>query len=235
MNKPKPKTAILYARFSPRPKAAECESCESQLVDLRAYCKRNGWEVAGEYSDKALSGGNDWEDRPGMFDAATACKRGMLFVVRNFHRLFRDTEKALVFKSMIERKGCRIYSATEESACDNSPIGNLVATIFLAIAEYDRAITRARTRAKMREHQANGRAMSKQAPYGMMADPAAPGRWVANPIETTAIETIRVLWSKGQTLRGIARTLTERKLGMRGGRPWNHVQVGRILRREGLM
>jgi len=231
----KPKTkAVLYARFSPRPNAAECESCEAQLQDLKQYAWKRGYEIVGEYQDKALSGGDDWKDRPGMFDAASASKRGTLFVVRAFDRLFRDTEKALVFKSMLAAKGVKIRSITEESACDDSPVGNLVATIFLAVAEYQRAVIRARTKSKMLDHQANGRRMSKLCPYGTKPNPQSPGRLVADLDEVATIETIRKWHAEGMTLRGIARRLMEN--GIRGrGEKWSHVTVRRILAREGVL
>ena len=170
--------AILYARFSPRPNAADCESCESQLADLRSYCKAHGYTIAGEFHDKALSGGDDWTDRPGMFDAATACKRGMVFAVRSFDRLFRDTRKALMFACDLEKKGVQIVSITEEAASLNTPEAKLMRTFFLALAEYQREIIRARTRAKMRAHQANGRRMSNHVPWGTMRDPANPKRLI---------------------------------------------------------
>jgi len=223
--------AILYARFSPRPNAAECESCESQLNDLRAYCTRLGWEIAGEYQDKALSGGNDWQDRPGMFDAAQACKRGNVFVVLAFDRLFRDTEKALVFKSLLEAKGVTIRSITEEVACDGSPIANMVRTIFLAVAEYQREMIRARTRAKMLEHQRNGRRMSLRTPYGTMNDPCDPKRLVPCREEQAAIVVICDLQSRGLGLREIARKLEELRIPRRGKEKWTHGLVRSILTR----
>lgn len=225
--------AILYARFSPRPNAAECESCEAQLADLRQYCSKRGYEIAGQFEDKALSGGNDWTKRRGMFDAATACQRGDLFVVRAFDRLFRDTEKALVFKSMLAAKGVKVRSITEESACDDSPVGNLLRTLFLAVAEYQRAVIRARTRAKMRQYQREGRAMSKDPPYGARINPQSPGRLIVDLNEVQTLETIRRLHHDGKSLRGIARELNEAGIQSRGDR-WTHTTIARILRREGL-
>jgi len=54
--------AILYARFSPRPHAEDCDSCERQIADLRAWCKAHNHEIVGEFQDRALSGGDDWTD-----------------------------------------------------------------------------------------------------------------------------------------------------------------------------
>ncbi len=230
----KPLRRILYARFSPRPNAAECESCEAQLAQLREYAEARGWEIVGEFQDKALSGGDDWSDRPGMCEASGECKRNMIFVVRSFDRLFRDTTKAMIFAAMMEAKGARIHSITEESACDGSPVANMVRTIFLAIAEYQREMGNARTRAAMLRHQAGGRRMSCEPPYGTMRDPRRPTHLITNTEEIATIDTIKQLYKGGMTLRGIARELTKRKVERRGKYHWNHTLVRRVLIREGL-
>ena len=69
---------ILYARFSPRPDAAESESNDAQFDLCRAHAKRMGWTVAGEYQDAARSG--DDEDRPGLWAALDALTKGEVFL-----------------------------------------------------------------------------------------------------------------------------------------------------------
>jgi DNA invertase Pin-like site-specific DNA recombinase len=226
---------ILYARFSPRPNAAECESCESQLSDLRQYAWKRGYEIAGEFQDKALSGGDDWTDRPGMLDAATACKRGYILVVRAFDRLFRDTRKALMFAADLERKGVKIRSITEEAASLDTPEAEFMRAIFLALAQYQRAMIKARTRAKMLQHQKEGRKMSCSPPYGLQVDPANPKRLIPNPAEQAIIVTIKELHGKLLPLRAIARTLESRGIPRRGKPTWTHQLVKAILQREGLL
>jgi len=235
-----PKTAktkaVLYARFSPRPNAAECESCESQLVDLRQYCAKRGYEVVGEYRDDALTGGDDWNDRPGMLDAVAACRRGYLFVVRAFDRLFRDTRKALMFAADIESRGVRIRSITEESASLDTPEARFMRGIFFLNAEYQRELIRARTRAKMLLHQSNGRRMSAAAktPYGTMPDPANSSCIVPCPNEQDVIKLVRKLHkARGMGLREIARELERRGIERRGKKHWNHQLVKSILVRCG--
>ena len=228
-----PKT-ILYARFSPRPNAAECESCESQLTDLRAYCEKHGLEVAGEFSDPAVSGGDSWEDRPGLLDASVACKRGTVLLVRAYDRLFRDTDKAVAFYAMLATKGVEIRSITEDSANGNGMIAKLIRFIFLWKAEYDREISRARTRAKMLTHQANGRRMSKELPWGWKPDPANPAKMVACEVELAIAEQIKQLRAEGLGLRQIGRRLEEMSAERRGKKTWPHQIVSRILKREGV-
>ncbi len=232
---PKPKQkVVLYARFSPRPRAAECESCENQLKELRQYAWKRGYEIVGQFKDEALSGGDDWQDRPGMFDAAEASKRGMLFCVRSFDRLFRDTRKALVFGAMLEGKGVRIRSITEEAASLDTPEAKLMRGFFLLFAEYQREITRARTRTKMLEHQRNGRRMSKEPPYGWRTSRDNPSLLEPDPYEQEVIEIVKSLACDPEmSLRAIGRTLTERGFHRRGKPDWPHQIIKRILRRSG--
>ena len=225
------KRAILYARFSPRPNEAESESIEQQLEELRAWCAANGYEIAGEFSDRALSGGDDWEDRPGMLDAAQAMKRGYVFLVRAFDRLFRDTRKGLVFAHEIERRGGSVVSITQEAASLHSPEGRLMRGLLLLVAEYEREMIRARTRAAMRRHQANGRRMSNVCPYGQKRDPENGARLVDDPEEQPVIEMIREKAAEGLSLRKIAAWLNEEGVPARGEKGWTHHIIGRILKR----
>jgi site-specific DNA recombinase len=221
--------AVCYARFSPRPGAQFCESCESQLADLRAWCAANGIEIVGEFQDKALSGGDDWTDRPGMLDAVSATKKGMLFLVRAYDRLYRDSDKALAFRGMVESKGAEIRSITEESANGDSMQAKLVRFIFLWLAEYQREVTRARTKAKMLQHQANGRRMSALPPYGKRIDPLDKNRLIDNYEELEIADQIVGLHRMGESYRGIAIILERAGVKNRGKDKWSHVTIKRIL------
>jgi DNA invertase Pin-like site-specific DNA recombinase len=227
------KRGVLYARFSPRRNAELCESCEHQLARLREYCEHEGIGIVGEFADEALSGGDALEDRPGMFDAASAAKKGDLFIVTAWDRLFRDVEKGLVFRTMLERKGVTIVSATEPATNDDSPLAKLMRTLALAFAEYERELTRARTRAAMLRRQANGQRMSYHCPFGMMRNPNDPSRMVVCRQEQNAIQAIRLLWDTGtKNHHAIARIMNQRG-SRRRGKPWDHRLVGTILRRLG--
>lgn len=231
-SKPKPKLAVLYARFSPRPNSAECESCEKQIEDLRTWATSNGYTIEGEYRDEALSGGDDWTERPGMLAASVAAKRGMTFLVRSYDRMFRDARKALTFCAMLEAKGVAVLSITEPAANGDDPIAEMVRTIMLAIAEYQRAIIRARTKTRMLQYQQSGRRMSKRTPWGTKLDPADPARLIpdADEIATTAIIVERR--AAGASLREICQHLERMGIPRRGKAKWSHVVVKRILERE---
>jgi len=229
---PKP-AAVLYARYSPRPNAEKCESVEKQLEDLRRYCKEHKIRVAKEFSDKALSGSDD--DRPGMWDAVNALKPGWLLVVTRFDRIARDSTFALnIIRHQIEKKRSKILSVSEPGANEDSPDGRLIRTMMLALAEYEREMIRARTRAAMRRHQNNGRRMSHKCPYGWSPDPEDPARMIPNDAERTIIGAVVTHHKRGLGLREIAKKMTAAGVTNRSGGKWHHTQVHRVLDREGV-
>jgi DNA invertase Pin-like site-specific DNA recombinase len=211
-----------------------CESCESQLADLRQLAWKRGWDMVSEHSDKALSGSDDCKDRPGLFDAKVACKRGYRLLVRNLDRLFRDMDKAALFRAEMNAKGVKIISLEQPEANGDSTTGKLMAAIYDWMSEIKREEIRARTRAKMLEHQKNGRKMSAQPPFGFEIDPDNPKRLIRNPTEQSYITTIKGLHRQGLNLRQIARWLEQNNVPRRGKSTWTHQLVKSILQREGL-
>jgi len=212
-----------------------CESCESQLADLRQHCWKRGWEIVSQHVDKALSGSDDCRDRPGLFDAKVACKRGYRLVVRNLDRLFRDMEKSALFRAEMNAKGVKIVSLEQPEANGDSATGKLMSAIYDWMNEIKREEIRARTRAKMREHQRDGRKMSATPPFGFDVDPQNHKRLVRNPTEQSHIVTIRALRKQGMGLRQIARWLEENQVPRRGKETWTHQLVKSILQREGIL
>ncbi len=221
--------AILYARFSPRPNVRECESVERQLAELREYCQRRKYAVRGEFSDRAMSGAD--ARRPGLWDAICACKRGFVLVVRSFDRLSRDEYLFAVIRHKMNRQGATIRSIMEESASDDSPTATLLRIIFQAVAEYQREIIRARTRAAMRRHQANGRRMSYHVPFGWRIDPNDASRIIENVREQDIIAKMVNLRAEGLSLRAICRQLTLGNDECRGT-TWHPATIQRALKRQ---
>jgi len=198
--------AIVYARFSPRPNSAECDSIEKQQWDIRRFAKKHDYEIVAEYSDAAMSGAD--ADRPGLWDAIYALKRGMTLLIRTYDRLARDSYLSLMIQRDVKEKGCSILAIEQADVSKDNPESDLVRTILNALSEYQRQITRARTRAAMRRLQAEGRRMSHRVPYGWRRDPNDDTRLVIDDYEQTVIKRILELKTRGETLRGICSNLT---------------------------
>lgn len=232
--------AVLYARFSPRPNAQDCDSCERQLMDMRRYCRRHGWPVRSEHMDKDVSGATDWDKRPGLLRAVASTRRGDILVVRDWDRLYRDYRKAVTLITHLESKGARIVtlndSPLEPESVEDRLTGELIRMVFLWVAEYQRALTSARTSRRMRDHQKNGRRMSLSPPYGMKRDPHDPSRMIPCPEEQVIVDEIKQMRIReGLSLGQIADRLSLQGRKRRdGGRVWHRAQIQKILEREGI-
>jgi len=217
--------AIIYARFSPRRNAEDCQSIETQLDICRAYCRKNGYEIAGEFTDRALSGSD--EDRPGLWAAVEALRRGIVLIVYRLDRLARSVYLSHLIEREAAKKGAKILSICGEGTWDEGDDQWLIRKILQTLAEYERRVTAARTKAAMLRHQANGRRMGGVAPFGTRSD---GDRLVFDPDEQQTIARIRELHAAGKGAKEIADTLQAEGRRPRGQR-WYHVSVTRILQR----
>src|SRR5208283_249123 len=77
MNKP----VVMYARWSPRPNGAECESILTQFERMTDYCRALDLNIIAEYQDENASG-KTTAGRPGLADAIRCvCRsKGVLMV-----------------------------------------------------------------------------------------------------------------------------------------------------------
>jgi len=224
--------AVLYARFSPRPNAEECDSAKKQLERCRAYSEGHGYTVIGEHKDEDLSGARA-DNRPGLQKAiAAACQRKAILVVYSLSRLARCTRDAIDLAASLSAAGADL-AVIQESVNTRSPMGRFVFILFSALAELEREQVAERTSTAMLRHQAKGRRMTRpdRCPYGWRPDPADPDRLIEDADEQATIRRIREKHRIGRGLREIARRLDAAGIGCRGGR-WSHSTVRSVLLRS---
>jgi site-specific DNA recombinase len=225
--------AVLYARFSPRPNAADCDSIESQFADLRRYCQEQGIEIVREFEDRAISGANS--DRPGLWAAIATAKRGDLLLFRSIDRLSRDFLIYLEIEKACEKRGVILRSMHDEGTWRESPQDQFIRRVFLALAEMQRATIRGKTKAKMLLHQKDGRRMTRadRLPFGKRIDPSDPNRVIDAPKEIEIIKEIVNHRKAGASYREIAKLLDFENRKCRG-QSWRHETIRKICIREGL-
>lgn len=215
--------AIIYCRFSPRPNAAECDSCEKQEERIRAYCSRRGYEIKGKpFKDKNISGGTI--NRPGLLAAIETLSPGDLLVADTTDRLARDTFVSLTIQHDVNKKGAAIEYANGTPPA-NTAIGELINTVFAAIDHYQRRVIRERTRAGLAKKKADGKYLGK-CPYGYKRE-CKGGTLVEDEEEQKIIEEI---CAYNLTSAQIVHILNNNNSKCRG-KPWNTRTVRRIIDR----
>jgi len=225
-------TAVIYTRFSPRPNAKDCDSCERQEERCRTYCERKKFPIGAIFSDRNVSGGVF--ERPGL--AAAIDQLGLLslngdcvLVVDSVDRLSRDMLVALTIRHEVERAGARIEYANGTPAA-TTPEGELFSNILAAFAAYERSRIRHATSRGMKRRQANGEWFGRP-PVGWMRDPNDSKKLVPCEEEQRAIREAKAMQKDlSMSSQDIAKVLTN-EVGLFRGNPWSARTIRRILKK----
>jgi site-specific DNA recombinase len=226
--------SIIYARFSPRPNAAECDSIEKQIARCQAYCTSQEYEVLGVYQDANMSGGRA-DNRPGLQEAITlACQHKAVLVCYDLSRLARSTKDAIAIADQLREHDANL-AFLDMKIDTSSPTGRCFFTILAAFAQMYREEISYKTQTAMLAHQKNGRLMSRHAPYGMKVNPVQTPDGVVKlleecPEEQQMIKRIAGMACDGMTPREITDQLNDEFLTCRGG-VWHQPTVANILKR----
>ena len=228
--------AALYARVSSDRQDVDL-SVAAQLRALREYAERNGYLAVREYIDEAESG--RIADRPQfkkMIDeAAKSDAPFQEILVWKFSRFTRQREHAVVFKSMLRKKGIRVVSITEHA--DDTPTGKLMEAIIESVDQfYSENLAQEVTRG-MREAASRGFWMNASAPYGFRRVYVQDGakkrpRLELNPPHDAVVRRIFDLTLQGKTSLDILKALNAEGIPSPNGKQWRKTTVHKILANE---
>ncbi len=174
--------AALYARVS-----THDQKPEMQLAELRAYCARRGWEIAGEYMDVGISGAK--EKRPQLDAMLALCRKRKVdaVVVYRYDRFARSLRQLVNALCEFDALGIQFVSL-HEGVDTSTPNGRLVFGIFASIAEFERELIRDRVRSGM-------------------AAARARGARIGRPRKPVDADKVAELRAQGASWRAIAREL----------------------------
>jgi putative DNA-invertase from lambdoid prophage Rac len=137
--------AAIYARVS-----TVDQHCEMQIKELREYCARRGWEIAGEYVDTGWSGAK--ADRPEInrLKQDARERRFDVVLVWKLDRWGRSVVDCLNSVEELRRLGVRWIAVTQNLDTDESnPMSRLMLTQMAAFAEFEREMIRERVKGGM--------------------------------------------------------------------------------------
>ena len=149
--------AALYARVSTRDKG---QDPEMQLVELREFAAKRGWQVAGEFVDVGVSGAKD--SRPqldAMMHLAKARKLDVIAVWKldRFGRSLRHLVDALAELNAV---GCAFVSLRDNLDL-TTPAGRMMFHVVAAMAEFERELIRERVKAGLAHARAKGQRLGR--------------------------------------------------------------------------
>ncbi|HLX30767.1 MAG TPA: recombinase family protein [Casimicrobiaceae bacterium] len=156
------KRVAIYARVS-----TDKQTCDNQLRELREVVEHKGWEVAGEYVDRGVSGAKGRDQRPQFDRLLKAATRGQLDVIAAWStdRLGRSLHDLVGFLEEIRSHGVDLY--LHQQAIDTTgPYGKLIFHISGTFAEFERELIKQRVQAGVDRARAQGKRLGRPVIHG---------------------------------------------------------------------
>ncbi len=144
--------AAIYARVST---IGNGQSPEMQIRELREYCQRRSWTLAGEYVDIGISGTKSKRPHLDSLMADAHRRRFDIVAVWKFDRFARSVSHLLRALETFGALGIAFVSLSE-SLDTSTPAGKMVFTILGAVAELERSLIVERVKAGLRNARAKG-------------------------------------------------------------------------------
>jgi DNA invertase Pin-like site-specific DNA recombinase len=149
--------AAIYARVST---ANNGQDPTMQTRELREYCERRGWAVAGEYVDIGISGTKEKRPELDRLLGEAHRRRFDAVVVWRFDRFARSVSHLLRALETFKSLGIEFVSLSEQ-VDTSTPTGKMVFTVLGAVAELERSLIVERVRAGLRNARAKGKSLGR--------------------------------------------------------------------------
>ena len=153
----KNKRTAIYARVS---RMGAGQDPGMQLKELREYCERRGWEVAGEYVDAGISGAVDSRPQLNRLMEDAHHRAIDAVVCWKFDRFARSVSHLLKALETFRVLGIEFVSLTEQ-VDTATPMGKMIFTVLGSVAELERSLIVERVRAGMRNARAKGKLIGR--------------------------------------------------------------------------
>jgi DNA invertase Pin-like site-specific DNA recombinase len=149
--------AAIYGRVST---SNHGQDVTMQTRELREYCERRGWQIAGEYVDIGISGAKDKRPELDRLMADAHRRKFDVVAVWKFDRFARSVSHLLRALDTFKTLGVEFVSLSE-SLDTATPAGRMVFTVLGAVAELERSLIAERVRAGLRNARAKGKRLGR--------------------------------------------------------------------------
>ncbi len=204
--------AVIYARYSSHGQTEQ--SIEGQLRDNYEFAAHEGYNVIGEYIDRAQSGRTDGRTDFQRMIADASKKQFSVIIVWKLDRFARNRYDSAIYKAKLKKLGIRVISA-KENISDN-PEGIILEGMLESMAEYYSANLSVNVKRGQRETVAKGNFCGGIVPYGYKV---VEGKLVADELTAPVIRYVFEQYAAGVPKRKIIDDLTARGVKSPMGKP----------------
>lgn len=149
------RTIALYARTS-----MSDQSTETQLIALRDYCQRMGFQITSEYVDNGFSGKDTIRPEFERLLEDMRSKKFQAILTWKLDRVGRSLQHLLNFLQELRNRKVDFISMTE-MIDTTTPHGELIWNILGAFAQYERSIIVSRTLAGLERARRQGKQLGR--------------------------------------------------------------------------
>ena len=219
---------VGYIRVSTESQVAEGVSLDAQRAKIAAWCLANDADLVAVYVDAGISGKRA-DNRPDLVAALDhVCRIGGALVVYSLSRLTRSTRDTITISERLEKAGADLVSLSEKIDT-TSAAGKMVFRMMGVLNEFERDQISERTTAALAYKKSRGERTGK-VPFGKSL--ASDGITLeVNALEEQVLDLIAQLHAAGESMRKIADELNRRNVPSKGGKPWKHSTIQRIIGR----
>lgn len=219
---------IGYVRVSTESQVTDGVSLDAQRAKLAAWCEVNDAELVAVHVDAGISGKRA-DNRPELLAALDhVCRIGGVLVVYSLSRLARSTKDTITISERLEKAGADLVSLSEKIDTTTAA-GKMVFRMLAVLSEFERDQISERVSSAMAYKKSRNERVGK-VPFGMTL--AADGITLeVNQAESQVLDLIGQLHAAGESIRKIAAELNRRSIPTKGGQPWKHSTIQRIVQR----
>lgn len=208
--------AVGYARASTSDQRESDLGLEAQRRAIREAAEARGWPVVAIFEDRASSGRT--MNRAGLQAALKSVEeteRGVL-VVSKLDRISRSVVDFATLMGRARKKGWG-FAALDLGVDTTTPVGQLVANVMAAVAQWEREVIGQRTKEALAVKRGQGVRLGR--PRSLSDD---------------AVRRIKTMKARGMTITAIAAKLNSEGVPTaHGGKAWYPATVKRVLSSQG--
>lgn len=217
--------AVIYARYSSSGQREE--SIEGQIRECKAYAKRNGFTIVGEYADRALTGRTD--KRPDFQRMLRDAERGTFEAVIcwKMDRFARNRYDSATYKYRLKKCGVRLFYAAE--TIPEGPEGIILESVMEGYAEYYSENLSQNVKRGNYESAKELKTLGLQL-LGLRK--GADGRFEIDPATAPVVRRIFEEYAAGEPAKDIYKRLNEEGYRTSRGGRFNKNSIRRIIQNE---